>query len=492
MDFLDAKKQLQHRIILLLGYVLIAVGIVIGTVVLVYQAYGFGLAKNGTVIQNGLLFFSSQPHPAEIYINGKHQTGRTNVRLSLPANIYKVQLKRDGYQDWQRTIELDGGSVEHFDYPFLFPKHLDSKSIQSYAAPPVLATQSPDRRWLMIVQPNNLANFTVYDLKNPEKPATTLVLPDGLLSNPATSETWQLEEWADDNQHVILQHNYDNTSEFILVDRINPERSLNIDRTLNTHPDKLTLKDKKYDQYYLYKLADQSLQSASLKALTPQPVLSKVLAYHSYGNNTLLYATPSGAPTGTVAVKLVNGNQTSEVRHLPVGTNYLLDLTKYSGTFYVVIGVDTSDRVYIFKDPAGQYNQDSHHVVVPTQVLHVTQPNHVSFSASAQFIMAESGTRFGVYDIENKTGYNYIRDSVLDAPQAYAVWMDGNRLTYTSQGKLQVFDYDNQNSQTLGAAHGNYMPFFAPNYKFLDLIAPTAASKQFNLVQTQLLIPADR
>ena len=71
MEFLDPAKQTRHRIILWVGYVLVAVGIVIATLVLLYQAYGFGLGKNGTVIQNGLVFLSSQPRPANIYMNGK-------------------------------------------------------------------------------------------------------------------------------------------------------------------------------------------------------------------------------------------------------------------------------------------------------------------------------------------------------------------------------------------------------------------------------------
>jgi len=69
MDYLDPKKRFRHHVMLYVGYVLIGIAILIGTLVLLYQAYGFGLGKNGTVIQNGLFFFSSQPSPADIYVN---------------------------------------------------------------------------------------------------------------------------------------------------------------------------------------------------------------------------------------------------------------------------------------------------------------------------------------------------------------------------------------------------------------------------------------
>jgi hypothetical protein len=85
MDYLDPKKQARHRIIMLVGYVLIAGGIVTATLILLYQAYGFGIGKNGSVIQNGLTFFSSQPHPASITLNGNLPSATPARRLSYLA-----------------------------------------------------------------------------------------------------------------------------------------------------------------------------------------------------------------------------------------------------------------------------------------------------------------------------------------------------------------------------------------------------------------------
>src|SRR5262249_52735730 len=159
------QKQFRHRLMLYVGYVFISVAIGIGTLVLLYQAYGFGLGKNGTVIQNGLVFFSSQPNPADIYLNGKHNNNATNARLALPAGIYHVRLSRSGSRDWQRTIGLDGGAVVHYDYPFLFPTKLVTARIGGYTSAPGLATQSPDRRWLLVQQPGSNTIFDLYDLK---------------------------------------------------------------------------------------------------------------------------------------------------------------------------------------------------------------------------------------------------------------------------------------------------------------------------------------
>jgi hypothetical protein len=491
MDYLDTGKQLRHNIIMLVGYVLVAVAITISALVLLYQAYGFGIGKNGAVIQNGLVFFSSHPNPAKIYVDGKLQSSQTNTRLTLPSNVYHVTLKRTGYHDWQRVVSLDGGGVEHFDYPFLFPTKLTTKPIGSaFDQAPGLMTQSPDQRWLLIGQPGSLVTFALYDLKNPTKVATALTLPDGILSKATSSESLQLAEWADDNQHVVLQHLYDGKSEFILLDRVNPEQSINLNSTLNVNPGKLTLNNKKYDQYYLYDATSGNLETASLKAPSPVSRLQQVLAYKSYGDDTILYVTSANAASGKVAVRLLVGSTTIDIRTLPRSANYLVDLTKYSNTMYVVAGASSEDKVYIYRDPSGQLQADPHHVAVPTQILRVTNPNYLSFSNNAQFIVAENGTQFSVYDIENKLRYNYTSTAPLDAPQSHAGWMDGDRLTYLSKGKLVVADYDNTNHQQLVTASSNYSPFFAPDYKYVYILAPSL-NGQYSLNQMALLTTAD-
>jgi hypothetical protein len=491
MDYLDPKKQFRHRIIMLVGYVLIAIAITIATLVLLYQAYGFGIGKNGTVIQNGLTFFSSQPHPANIYINNQIESVTTNTRLALPAGIYHIKLTRTGYRGWQRSIELDGGSVEHFDYPFLFPTTLTNKKIHPFAAAPGLFTQSPDRRWLLVETPGSMTNFEVYDLKNPTKTPTDISLPANLLTKATTSESWLLEEWADDNQHVVLQHNYGGKTEFILVDHTNPTQSLNLNTTLSSSPTKLTLNNKKYDRYYLYDAPTGVLQTASLQTPAAAPVQQHVLAYQSYGTGTLLYVTSSGAPAGKVLAKLAIGGHTYTIHSFPAGTTYLVDLTKYGNTLYVAAGAGSEDKVYIYEDPVGQLNAFPKQGLAPAQVLHVKAPAYLSFSSNAQFIVTENANQFGIYDIENTKGYSYTVNQPLDAPQVHASWMDGDRLTYVSGGKLVVFDYDNANHQTLMPASSPYLPAFGPDYKNVFALAPGAAG-QLDLIQTFLLAPADR
>ncbi len=492
MDYLDNNKEYRQRILLFVGYVLVGLAIVIAALVLKYQADGYGVNKKGDVIQNGLTFFSSHPTPADIYVNGRLSDVKTNTRLALPSGVYDIKLTRSGYYDWQRNIEVNGGDVQHFDYPFLFPKTLTTKKVEGFSPAPALLTQSPDKRWVLIQSAAIPTNFTMYDIKNPDTPVSSFSLPAGLITKAASSESWLLSEWADDNQHVLIQHKYDTKNEFILIDREAPEQSVNLNATLKVNPTAVTLNDKKYDQYYLFDAAAGTLQRSSLKNSTPASALNHVLAYKTYSDDSILYVSNQGAPAGKVLVRLLVGNKTYNIRTLSANSVYSVDLTKYDGVMYVVVAAASDNRAYIYRDPVGQLSALPNQPPATAQVLRIQQVNFVGFSPTAQYIVAENINNFGVYDLENKLAYSYVTREPLDAPQTHASWMDGDRLLYTSNGKLIVFDYDYINLHQLMSNAAAYLPAFSPDYKYVYALAQTTASSQLDFNQTYLRTQADR
>ena len=489
MDYLDPEKSRRHHQILLVGYVLIGMAILFGAYLLLNLTYGYARGKDGHIIQNGFVFVSSQPHPAQIYVDNQLHKSRTNTRLTLPAGHYTIQLKRDGYRDWQRGVTVEGGDVQHFDYPFLVPTTLTTTSLHTYPAAPGLATQSPDQRWLIVQPDSSPTNFDLYDLKNPSKAPTALGLPTSLLSKGRT-QSWQLVEWSTDNKHVLLNHMHDGASEFIVLDRENPAQSVNLNRTYSANPSTVSLNDKKFDQYYLYDSTKHLLQAATLKSPGVTNYLDHVLAYKSYGNDTVLYASDQNAIPGKAAISMQVGSRNYKVREVAAGAVYLLDLTKYSGDLYVAVGSSAENKLYIYKDPVSQLTAKPSLLPAPVRALRLSGPNFVSFSNNAQFIMTEAGQAVAVYDIENSKSYNYALKAPLDTPQQHVSWMDGDRLVYVSQGTLELLDYDNTNAQSLMSMSAGFLPFFAPNYKHVFGLAGNTQA-QVDLTQTALLTPAD-
>ncbi len=466
MDFLDPKRLKRHLILLRFGYALTAVGIAIGCVILLWQAYGYSV-KNGKVIQDGMIFISSQPNPASIYINGVLNAATTNTRLTIPAGAYNFKLTLAGYRPWQHVIVNLGGQVVHYDYPFLFPNQLSQTKISAFSAAPAFASQSLSQQYLVVASPDSFDSFLLFDLTSPTTPPTTLTLPVGLVTPYIGAQSWQVIGWADDNQHLLLKHLYGSSSEFIELDTSDPTQSLNLNKTFKITPTEVALNNLKYNQYYFYDAATQNLSSATLNSNnnTLTAVASGVLAFKSYKNSEVLYVTANGALSGQVAVELLNNNTSYLMRDLPIASTYLLDIAGYNGDDYAVIGDNAYNFVDIYKNPLTQAAATTNAKILPFRAIRLTQPNYESFSPTAQLLMVENGTSFAVYDIFNDEIYHYVAPLPLDAPQVHAQWMDGDRIVYVSGGKITVADYDNTNRQTLSPALPQYQIFFALDYR---------------------------
>jgi hypothetical protein len=470
MDFLDPAKKRAHTIRLFVGYALVGIAIVIGSLILLFQSYGYDLdRKTGNVIQNGLIFLSAHPVGANIFVNGKSQ-GQTDARLALPAGQYTVELAQKGYRSWKRTFTLDGGSIERLAYPVLFPEKLTTSDVQLYSATPVFASESPDRHWVLVQQPQAFGSFDVYDLSSTNPTPTPIALPDNLLSPSSGAQNLQLVEWSTDNRHVLVRHDFTGSSEYIMIDRQTPASSLNLTKALGVNPSKLTLRDKKYDQYYMYDSAAKTLQAIDLKDKQAVSYLAKVLAYKSYGADVMEYVVDDGTVPGKVQLKLKEGNDIYTLRTFSSGTEYLLDLAQYSGDWYVVAGAKGEGIISVFKNP--QSTLKNHKELAPLSVLRVENPQFISFSADTQLVAVQSGVKFGVYDIEADRRY-YYELKPLVALDRQAKWMDGDRLSIENDNKTLVFDYDGINQQTLAANDPSFDPFFDRDYTTLYDIGPS-------------------
>jgi hypothetical protein len=496
MDFIDPKKKRASKIKLIISYVLIGLAVLMMTLVLLYQANGYSFGKNGQLIQKGLVFVNSTPSPASIYLNGQLNPATTNVRLNLPAGQYTMKLTRSGYRPWQRAVEVEGGSVERFDYPFLFPQQLITTNVQTYSAEPSLVLQSPSRQWLLVQHLGTDTSFDEYDVTNPKQLTPTTVTIPASVAATATNATWQLVDWSTDNQHVLLDRIVGSTNDYIVLDRQTPSQSFDLTKALSlnntTAPD---FDNNHYDQYFLLDASAHTLDSASLTATQPVSILTHVLAYKAYSNNVFLYATDSGAPTGKVEIRLLQGSITYTLRQLAAGAStYLLDLTQYNSNWFVLAGDSSEDKTYVYENPQSILGSAPTLPLVPEQILKVSNPTYEDFSANAQFIVVENGDSFGVFDADNDKTYSYQLTLPLAAAQ-HATWMDGDRLLLTSGGKVTVFDYDDANQQTLQPSAGT-QSYFSQNYQWSYATAPTigtaASTAPYALTQTSMLIPADQ
>lgn len=492
MDFLDPRKTRARKYRLIVGYILVAIAIGLGTIILVYGAYGYGVnTKTGDVVQNGLLFVDSQPGGSSIYLNGKANS-TTSARLVLPAGQYDLLLKKDGYRPWERKFELDEHTISRFVYPFLFPEKPVTANLKTYSSQPPLITQSPDRHWLLLQQPqtdDGTIKFDQYDTGNFQKAPTTITLPSTLLSDATSSGKLSEVEWSTDNNHLLLLHTFSGGREFIILDRNNPGKSINVNKFFKTNPTQVALRNKKSNQLYLYGQKGGTLSVADTgKGTVAAPVLRNILAFKSYGSDIIDYVTQAGEPAGQAQARIWNDGKSYPLYTFEAGKKYLLDTASYNGHDYYVAGSDAAGRTNLYKDPLKSLKDPSVAKAIPMLALRADGATKASFSDNARFVGIEGGQSFAVYDFETEHYYHYS----LKSPLASSLhWMDGHRLIGESKGNIFVMDYDSTNQQSLVSTDSILGGFFDRNYKQMFTLAPVAGSNSVALERVDMRAGAD-
>lgn len=489
MDFLDPAKIRSHNIRLLIGYALMALIIAVSSLVLLLRSYGYNLdRKTGAITQNGLVYVSARPESADIYVNGEQNRARTDARLEILAGSYTLELKRNGYRPWKRTFNLEGGSVERFAYPILFPEKLVTEDVNLYGAAPTFATNSPDRRWIILQRPGSLIEFDVYDINAPDQAPTQLNLPTDLLNPTGTGHKLTMVEWSTDNRHVLLKHEFEGGNEFVIIDREQAGSSVNVNRRFGLAPSLVSLRDKKFDQLFLYDEKSLDLFRAEIGSGNTERFLRGILSYKSHGNDVIVYIQNDPASPGKVQLKWRDNSGEYVIRSFKPGTQYLVDLARFDNQWYVVATARSENLAYIYKNPQDYIKNSQAVLDVPVQVMRINEPQFVSFSANARFIAVQNGKSFAVYDAETDRRYFY--DLELSLPPDQKVeWMDGHRLILVNDGKTVIFDYDGINMQTLSDSLPGVNPFFDREYTLLYNVAPSVTVQgRFALVRTDLKV----
>lgn len=478
----------------MIGYVLLAIAIGLGTVILVYSAYGYGFnTKTGVVIQNGLLFIDSKPGGADIYLNGHAQGATTSARLVLPAGSYDLKLTKSGYRDWERKFTLNEHSISRYIYPFLFPVKPVSTSLKIYPGNPGLLSVSPDRHWLLVqssVAGSPVLSFDQYDTSSLNSPAVSLTIPAGQLTNATQpGGSYKAIEWASDNNHLLLRHDFQGGSEFIILDRQNPANSVNVNKLFGVSPTTVALHNKKIDQLYIYEQAAATLRIGNTASASLEPPLLKhVLAFKPYGSNLLIYVTDFNTPAGQVSARIYSGGKDYLLYSFTPAAKYLIDTAQFQGHSYFVAGSSSDQRINLYKDPLSDLQDPSVAKAIPFLTLRENGATDVSFSAIARFISVEAGQNFAVYDLETQSYYRYSLSVSLAGPLH---WMDGHRLIGASGGSVFVMDYDATNRQTLVPTISPDGGFFDRDYNHLFTLEPVSGSVSVDLQSVDMRAGVD-
>lgn len=488
MDFLDPKKKRAHTIQLYIGYALVAIAIGFGATILLYVALGYGVDRRGNVIQNGLVFLDSRPDSAEVNITNQDDTFTdqtlTSRRMVLPADTYTFEYLKEDYRPWERTVDLRGGQIVRLTYPFLFPEDLETEDILEYNHEPDFVSINPSSSRIIFQQPT-FNQFEVLNVNNLSDEPEEITFPTALF-NTGYEQSLELIEWAENNRHILVSNSYSDQTDYLVLDTSNPQNSININELFALDPEEVKLFDGSSNQLYML-LDNNRLVSADIEDRTVTQLVEDVVAFNSYGRNEIVYIRDNNNDD-EVDLRIWDDGDIYTIRSLPIDNNYHLDIDRFNGNWYIAAGHEEGNNVYIYRNPVSVLErEDDENKQISTRTLHIENPQNIAFSDNAQFLVAQSGQNFAVYDAEADNQYRYETEDEFDETDS-VTWMDGYRLHGSVDGRVMVFDFDGSNKQMLSSTIADKPIMFDSDYDNLLTLRFNQNQESFILTQTALTV----
>jgi hypothetical protein len=305
------KLPFNTRVLYTFGSALI---ILLGSYLAIQFAQGYHVSKKG-VQGTGLLVANSFPNGAELYLNNKLASA-TDITLYLDPGSYQVEVRKDGYLPWQKTLQIEQGLVTQTN-ALLF-RRVPSLTPLTYTGVKNVSP-SPDGQKLLYYTSSASAQ-----VKNG---LYLLDLTTGLLSNqkeprqiagetPGFDLSTSQYIWSPDNTQVILSSN--NKEVLLDLNKMNelsllPDIGFRKKQILGQWESQLYLRERQFFDKFPDEIVHIATQSAKNVYLSPD-------------KKKILYtATASAVLPENLTPPLRASNTQPEQRNIEPGSLYVYD-----------------------------------------------------------------------------------------------------------------------------------------------------------------------
>ena len=444
---------------------------------------------NGRLEQGALLQFDSAPNGADVWIDGKALGSQTSTKQTVLAGVHSIKITKNDYEDWNRTLSLEAGTLTWLDYIRLVPKVRNTETITKYEKLAALKF-SPDLKWAMAHEDTALPTFQLIDLRSEEVKSTPLVLPASLYSaptNPAIASSFSLYRWNSEGRYAIVQYTHDtNQTEWLMVDTQDVSRSMNITRLLSVGFSDVQFSGTSGTNLYGLTL-DGLVRKLDLSAATiSRALISNVTSFTvAEDNDAISYVGMNPADTTKKVAGIYKDGESSPtiIRTAKDATSPLvIALGRYFSEDFVAIAEGVDVTVLTGSLPSASAPEGNGLISYATLKTD-SAVTALSFSPKGDYVLAQSGAQFTSYEIEhNRSSVGAV--TIVEGQTATTLkWLDIAHLWNDDNGSLIMRDFDGTNAHTIMSVASGYDSSLSTNGKFFYAVGKTETGYQLQRVR---------
>ena len=442
--------------------------VIITVIILVFVVSGYWLNSNFEVERQGLLQISSFPTGASVEIDGESSwLQRTNTSKVLPSGEQTVNLSKDGYDTWSKTINISEGLLYRIHYPRLFLKERTPEGVLDVAGV-TMATISPDYNTILLA--NATTEWQVINLDS-ETISPQKIDISSLFSGTSIVEGAEVGvfggkiisvEWSLDNTHILFKTDTENGVEWVLLNIDNLKNSINLSKEFGINFESVEILDNSANN--LLVLQNGNLQKIDIPSKSISSIIANNVNYFDYFNNEIAFsALDDNGFDYYVGFMKLNDKKITKVKTLTKPAKVAMG--KFYDDKYIVLLLD--NLVSLYRGEGYLDVTDFELSFIPERLLVGHHGEFVTMSTGAEIatLEMESG-KIIEWSTENEN-YN---------------WLDDDMIYVVSDGKLIVYDFDGYNRRTLAKNVSSYFPVTITNNKWLYYFSD-------NKLTRELLIP---
>ena len=481
-----SQKREPLRRTFVYTFMTVTVIAVVAVMFLLVQGYTFDQTE-GRLEQGGLLQFASVPTGATVTLDGRELGSKTNTKATVLSGNHDARFQLEKYRTWSKDIYIRPGQVGWVNYARLVPVDLQVQTVHTFSDAVDMVT-APRREFMLLQERWDLPNFQLIDIRSSDKARlTALRLPQTMYTQPSKKQNSQfvIDGWSENGKAILLKHIVDEVTEWIVLDRDNPQNSININKVFSMTPDKVVFAGE--SDRLLFVQTNGVVRRVNLgDNKISREVASNVETFQSVDDSMIVFTTPpNDAGTRFVGYSSVDFSRQQNIRaYLHSDEQVMAAMSSYFNKRYLAIIhgdwliVDTGS----FPTPSSSAQLDR---LVWRKISAGAQ--RLTMSENGRFAVIEYQDKFAVYDIElnkyDETKWAYESKAKEPSPlrwlDDYIVWSDNG-------GWLRIYDFDGDNQQNIMTVTEGFSVALTSNGKFIYGLMKTDSG--FELRRAQMIL----
>lgn len=377
--------------------------------------------ENRRFVLNGLLILASEPNNADVFINGEFEKRRTPYRTTLEEGKYNVELKREGFRTWRKTLDIIASEVTYAQYVILFPERMETKRLLQ-TAPVTRLLNSEDRKRFAYITAGEAPG--VWLLDSDLKGATKVYTPKEATPE-APAEVISDVLWSKDNSRMIVK----TSSGVMLVDLGSNFATTNLTEKYGFDFSSIAFNPSNSRE--LYWISPEGLRRVDTGAETVSAVLADKVSAFAFTEDRILYIQSTKLGKSLYSLNR-DGNQQELIQSLAESDGYQIITGKYRDADILAIIPNATSTLTIYLDA---YTSAPESKVVAKNV------SQMKLSDDGRYLGFYSSNSFGSFDFEKEKTYS----KTLEKPLTYLGWFDTTHFILNIDGTVKVTDFDTTN-----------------------------------------------